>query len=164
VITWRWASGSAPIACSITVRVSAERSSASGRPHSSGGDAQWPDQAVLRAAKALGRDRRPRILDLLARERRERHRAALPDAAGLREVHDDAEEPGAQRRAALEAVDPAQQADPRLLDDFFGHGPVAHVKTRDAQHGGAMILDELRESALVAVAERADELRFVEGE
>src|SRR6266508_6779074 len=114
--------------------------------------------AVLRATEALGRDRRPRVLHLFAHERRERHRAALPNAAGLREVRDDAEEPGAQRRATLEAVDAAEDAEPRFLYDLFRHGPLADVETCDPKHRRPMLLHERGKGALVALPERVEQL------
>ena len=51
-------------------------------------------------------------------------RCGLAHAAGLGGVDEDAQDPRLQRRAALEAVEPLQDAEPRLLDDLLGDARV----------------------------------------
>src|SRR5439155_8557998 len=66
-------------------------------------------------------------------ERRERHRPALPLSTRLRDVRENPEDPGLQRGAALEAVDPVEDADPRLLHDLLGNRPAGDVDLSDSQ-------------------------------
>ncbi len=88
-------------------------------------------------------------------ERGERDRAALAQRAGLRVVREHAEEPRLQRRAALEAPDPREDAEERVLHDLLGHGPAGDVHLSHAQERGAELVDELGdEVAHLALAER----------
>ena len=111
---------------------------------------------VGRLHEALGIDGGPVLV--VAHERRERRRARLAHAAGAGQVHHDAEEVGAQRRAALERVEPAQQADPGLLGDLLGDLLGGDVLARDAHERGVVAIDELGEGALVAGAQRGQQL------
>ena len=72
-------------------------------------------------------------------ECRERHGAALALAAGLRDVGQDSEDPGLQRRPPLEAVDSFEDADPRFLDDVFGDGAARDVDQRDAKERSVVL-------------------------
>ena len=103
------------------------------------------------ADEALGIHRRPVLV--VAHERRERRRARLAHATGAGEVHHDAKEVGAQRRAALERVEPAQEAEPGFLGDVLGDLLGRHVLTRDAHERGVVAIDEALEGALVAGAQ-----------
>ena len=61
-----------------------------------------------------------------------------------------------QRRAALEALDAAQDGEPGLLHDLLGDRPVAHVDARQPQHARAVGIDERDERLLVPPAERPE--------
>ena len=91
-------------------------------------------------------------------ERGERHAARLALAAGARAVGDDPQDPGLQRRAALEAVEALQDAEPGLLHDLLGDGAAAHVAERDPQHQRAVAVDERHERVLVAGAQAREEV------
>ncbi len=104
-----------------------------------------------RLDEALGVDRGSRLV--VTRERRERRAARLANATGAGEIHDDAEEVGAERRASLEAVETPQEADPGLLGDILGDLARRDVLARDADERGVVPLDETRERALVAGAQ-----------
>ena len=90
---------------------------------------------------------------VVAAEGRERRRARLADAAGAGEVHHDAKEVGAQRGAALERVEAAQQAEPGLLCDVLRDLLRRYVLARHAHEGGVVPVDEALEGALVAGAQ-----------
>ncbi len=85
------------------------------------------------ALEAVGVDRRL-VAPLLgaAAEERERQRPLLAHAPRARRVEQDLEDPGAQRRAALEPVDPLDHADPGVLDDLLGDRPARHVQRAPA--------------------------------
>ena len=118
-------------------------------------------ERVVRAAEAVRVDRR---LVALGRERGERHAARLARAARLRDVRDDPDDPGAQRRAALEAVQPLEDAEPRLLHDLLGDGARLHVAARDREHRPVVALDERLERALVAGAQAGEQLGLLGGD
>ena len=92
-------------------------------------------------------------------EGRERDAAALALAAAHRDVGEDPEDPGLERRAALEPVDPAHHRDPGLLHDLLGDRARGHVGLRDPDHRRAVAVDQLGERRLVAVAESGDQVR-----
>jgi hypothetical protein len=100
--------------------------------------------------EAIGIDRGEIAVALLARERREGDRAPLALAARARAVDEDAEDPGAQRRALLEAVEALQRGQPRLLYDVLGDGRAGHVHARDAHHRWGPADDEVHERLFVA--------------
>ena len=99
--------------------------------HDSGG----ADQAPADRAPSWKRDGSTAgsVLVAVALQRRERDAAPFPDALGLGPVDEDAEDPGLERRAALEPVDPVEDAEPRLLDDVLGRFPRGHVGHRQPQ-------------------------------
>ena len=98
--------------------------------------------------KRSGLHRRPVLV--VAHERGERRRARLAHATGAGQVHHDAKEVGAQRRAALERVEPAQEAEPGFLGDILGDLLGRHVLARDAHERGVVAIHEALERALVA--------------
>ena len=128
-ITSRCAGGSCSIAASITDRVSAPSSVASGRPSQPrGGEAQAPAAGL--PAAGTGRDRRRGRRR--RRQRRERDAPPLALRPRLGGVGEDPVDPRAQRGAALEPVDPAQHAQPGLLHDVLGDRARPHVHHGDA--------------------------------
>ena len=133
VITARWFSGSVPIG---------------------GGDAPAGlvgEQPLLGHVARAARARRPmagpavavaeeairldgRLVVGVAAEAREGHAAALALAPRLGRVREDPEDPGLQRRAALEAVEALEDAEPGFLDDLLGDGTARHEHHRHPQH------------------------------
>ncbi len=93
-----------------------------------------------------------------AHDRREGEAAPFALAARLRDVRDDPEDPGLQRRAALEASDPADDAEPGFLHDLLCDRAGGDVHPGDAEHPGAVLVDQRREDALVTATERSDDL------
>ena len=81
-------------------------------------------KGVAGPAEALPRDRG--FLTLRGK-RCVRNAPGLTDASGLRDVGDDAHDPGRERRPALEAAEALQHTKPRLLHHLFRHRPAAHV-------------------------------------
>ena len=138
---------------SMTPRVSCESRRCSGtRPRAPGtmptrreGDRRRPGSA--RGDRRLLVRRRPRA-PRTARCGPRARRASWP-------VGEDPEDPRLQRRATLEAVDPAQHADPRLLHDLLGDRLAADEHPREPQHRRPVQLDEPHERSLVARAQSA---------
>ena len=131
-ITARWFGGSSSIAAAITSRVSAASSRSSGR--SRGGADQAPGWAGRRAEKRSGSTAASgtRAGSCSAENGQ---RAALALRPGLRGVDEDPEDPGLERRAALEAVERAEHAQPRLLHDLLGDRRLG-VKIRATRRSG----------------------------
>src|SRR5919198_4435665 len=105
--------------------------------------------------EAIGIDRWSAAV--LVRERRKRNRALVTRAAPLRAVRHDGEDPRLQGAASLEAVEPLEHADPRLLCDLLGGGGGADIQARDPHHGRMVQIDEPREGRLFAAAQRGEE-------
>jgi len=80
--------------------------------------------------------------------------------AGLGDVDEDAEHPGAQRRAALEAREAADDAEPGFLDDLLRRGVCGHEAARDPQHERRPAADQLVEGVLVLGAQSLEQLAF----
>ena len=78
-----------------------------------------------------------------------------------RDVGDDSEQPGFQRRAPLEPVEAAKCAEPCLLDDLVGDGARADERERDFSHRRPVPVDERDERLLVAAAERRKKRNLV---
>ena len=122
--------------------------------------------ALLGAAAALlmpieweepfGIEERPVVL--LQRERRHRDTSPLPLAATDRGVPEDREQPGPQGTATLEAIEPANDAEPGLLHDLLGYVAGSDVCHGNAQQGGAVGVDQRGEGLLVAAAQRHEQL------
>src|SRR5262245_40455447 len=115
-----------------------------------------PGEARVCAEEAFGRHARA-----LAAKRGKRSAARLAHTARLRRVRDDAEEPGLERGTALEAVDPVENGEPRLLDDLLGHGPARHVHAGDPQHPGSVHPRQRGECSLVTRTQAVDKLRVL---
>ena len=91
-------------------------------------------------------------------ETRERNRASIAYAAGASDVHENAIDPGLERRPLLEAIDPAQHADPDVLDHLIGGGIGGHVGPSDASQGRVVLFDQLPERRLVSGAQARDKV------
>src|SRR4051794_33322376 len=115
-------------------------------------------EGVAGAAESFWIDRR---LLVFWRERRERHRSCLACAAGPSDVDDDRDDPGLQRAAALEALEPLKDAQPCVLEDLLGHRACLHIRARDGEHQSGVAVDERLERGLVALAQALDELGLV---
>ena len=119
-----------------------------------------PSAGIVRMVvgeEAVGVDRRLGHAGWIV-QRRERDAAALSLRAGLRGVDEDPEDPRLERRAALEAVERAEHAQPRLLDDFLGHRPGRGEDARDPEEPGVPLAHDGGEGFLVACSECGDEL------
>src|SRR4051812_32581369 len=68
-------------------------------------------------------------------------------------VDDDAEDPGLEGRAPLEAIQPAQHTEPRLLDDLLGHLAPADVGACHPQHARMVAIEQLNEGGFIATAQ-----------
>ena len=162
VITVRWRLGRAAIAAWATSIVSLPTSRFSGSSDQrDGADVQAP-RSVRRAGSGRRPPSRSRRRRVAAREENG-SAAALALAARLRAVREDPEYPRLQRRAALEAPDPGEHAQPRLLDDVLGDGPVDTYIRATRSIDGPVFLDQGRERILVARAERGHELGLARG-
>ena len=157
-ITSRWRTGSSAIASSRTRRVSSALRRSSGESHSTGGRAQWPGLESRSRLEAVGVDGRL-VATLLppAPQERERQHAPLALAAGARLVEQDAGDPGPQRGAALEAVDPVQDREPGVLDDLLGDRPAGHVHQRQPHQERAVLVDQRPERVLVAPSQAGEQ-------
>ena len=82
---------------------------------------------------------------------------AFPDAGADGPVNQDAKQPGAERRAALEAADAPQDPDPGFLDHFLCYRAARHIAPGDGQHGVLVFPGQLGECALIAGAHPADQ-------
>ena len=152
--TARCRPGSSSIACSITARVSAASTRSSG--HGSGGADQRACAGLAGGVEALRRHGRRVVVVVL--ERRERDAARLLDSLRHRAVGDDPQQPRLERGAALEALDPAQDGEPRLLHDLLGDRVRADVAARHAQHQAVVAPHELGERILVTGAKSVDQI------
>ena len=145
VITVRCTSGSTAIAAATTLHRlrSDEPFLRKLRPATRcGGPVTGPPISLRRGSgRARRLTRRRRTSPPTARER---HAASLPRAACLRDVGDDPEDPRLERGTALEAIDACDDAEPRLLNDLLGDGARGDVHPRDAEHRGAVFVDERR--------------------
>ena len=74
-----------------------------------------------------------------------------------RDVGDDLQNPGAKRRAAFEALEPLQHADPCVLDDVLGDVAPTDVTPRDREHGRIEVDDGLLKGPLFPIAQTCDE-------
>jgi hypothetical protein len=63
------------------------------------------------------------------------------------------EQPGAQRRAALEPVQAAYQGEPGLLRDVLGEVRAHAERGREPREPGVVALDQAREGVFVAAAQ-----------
>jgi hypothetical protein len=115
---------------------------------------------VAPVEKARRLDDRPVAFAGIA-ERREGHGANLALGTRLGRVREDPEDPGLQRGAPLEAVDPLHDPQPRLLHDLLGDGRVPDVHHREPKQRGVVALDENGERALVAVAQPLHDAQLV---
>src|SRR6266481_6100643 len=100
---------------------------------------------VLLVEEAARVDRGLVIVGVHGRQRRERHRSTLALGPGLCGVREDAKDPGLQRRALLEAVDAADDREPRLLNDLVRNGGTAHVGKGEPPERCVMACDEALE-------------------
>ena len=112
---------------------------------------------MIRAKETLRVDRG------LVEHGRERDGSRLALATRLRRVDEDAEDPRLERRPAFEAVEPAEHAEPGVLDDLLGDGARAHERLGDPEHRRAVALDELHERLLVTIPQPFDERAVVHG-
>ena len=76
-------------------------------------------------------------------------------------IEQDLEDPGAQRRPALEPVDPVDHREPGVLDDLLGDRTAGHVGQRHPHQRRAELVDERRERRLVTGAQRLDQRRVL---
>jgi hypothetical protein len=93
----------------------------------------------------------------------ERHAATFARSAAQSHVREDAEDPGLERRAPLEAVEALQDPEPRLLHDLLGDVARLNVVARHRQHRAVVSLDERLEGLLVAGAQARQELGLLRG-
>lgn len=91
------------------------------------------------------------------RARVEGHAAVLPGAGAAGPVHADAEQPGAQRRPTLEALDAAHDAQPGLLHDLVGDGSRGHQRLRQTDQLRVVAAHQGGERRLVTGAEGRDQ-------
>ena len=104
-----------------------------------------------------------RLVVGVAAEAREGHAAALALAPRLGRVREDPEDPGLQRRAALEAVEALEDAEPGFLDDLLGDGAARDEHHRHPQHRGPVAAEQLAEGGFVAGTELRQEALLVGG-
>ena len=154
-------SGSAAIASWTVWRASSESAICSALPLQGRiGEIQWPAPAAGAWTKRSGSTEGPCSSSRASDENGAAARLANATRAG--EVHDDAEEVGAERRAALERVEAPQEAEPGLLGDILGDLARRDVLACDAHERGVVAVDEMREGALVAGAQRGQQGGVVE--
>ncbi len=144
VITSRWRSGSPAIASSSTWRAASPASSPRGTPTPPAGAPRarvWPRRPWKRLGwhrrlvATLFGGRRSAANGSTRRSRSPRVRALLSRMLS---------HPGAQRRAALEAVDAVEHGQPRVLHDLLGDRPARNVHDRQAQQHRPPLLDQAR--------------------
>jgi hypothetical protein len=102
----------------------------------------------------LGLDARAGVVTL---ERGERDAPTVPLRPRLGDVRDDPIHPGSERRSSLEAFEPVQDPQPRLLHDLLRDGPRGDVHPSHPEHRGLVLLDEHHERGLVAGTEAFDQ-------
>jgi hypothetical protein len=117
-------------------------------------------ERVVGATEAIGLDGG---LPAHGRQRGERHGAGVGGAARLGPVDEDPQDPRPQRRAALEAVEALQDAEPCLLDDLLGDGAARDVVAGDGEHRRVVALDQRLEGALVPGAQALEQLLLLGG-
>ena len=76
-------------------------------------------------------------------------------------VQEDAEQPGLERRPALEPLDAAHHRQPRVLRDLLGHRPRPDAAWAKPHQPRLVARDELHERGLVAGLQPRDELRVL---
>ena len=118
------------------------------------------EQAGLGVAVEPGRGARPAAVGtergrldgraVVALERGERDAAGVADGVGACAVDEDAEDPGAQGRAALEVVKSTDHGEPGLLNDLVGRRARAHERPRDASQRPVVPVDEGPEGSFVS--------------
>ena len=89
-------------------------------------------------------------------EASERHHPSFAGGAGLRAVDEDAKDPGLERRPALERPDPLNHPEPGVLHNLVRDSAIGDVEAGDSAEARVMLVDEARERALVASAQRVD--------
>ena len=77
-------------------------------------------------------------------------------SARARVVEQDLEDPGAQRRAALEVIDPADDPQPGVPDDVLGDRATGYVSEREPGQRPVELVYQLREGGLVTAAQGLD--------
>ena len=92
-----------------------------------------------------------------ATQQREREGPALAFATGASGVQQDRRDPGLERRAPLEAVDPVEHREPRLLHDLLGHRAAGHVHHRQAHQHRPVGVDQSARNAASSPARSAFE-------
>src|SRR5712692_4973043 len=83
-------------------------------------------------------------------QRRKRDAPAFALGSRLGAIDEDAENPGLQRRPALEPVNPLQNSDPGFLRRIFGSRPAIHKGLSQAYQAPVIALDNLQKGCLVA--------------
>jgi hypothetical protein len=79
----------------------------------------------------------------------------------LRDVRQDPEDPGLERRALLEAVDSGEDADPCLLHDFLRHCGAGDIDLCDPEKRRVILPHEGCEHRFVTCPKRVDGLNIV---
>ena len=87
-------------------------------------------------------------------------RSGLAHRSRARDVRDDPVNPGLERRAPLKPIEPAQDAEPRLLDDLVREGLRSRTGARNGAPGRVR-LHEIHERRLVTAPKRGDECGLV---
>ena len=96
-------------------------------------------------------------LIIQVRERRERQRAPFAHSAVAGDVGDDLQDPGAQRRATLEPVEPLQHREPCLLHDLLRYSAQTNIATCDREHRWIERTDDVFERAFISITETANQ-------
>jgi hypothetical protein len=147
-ITCACIGGSGSIVDSINARVSFERSWLRGsRSNCSGAMPNAPACASGRPAGSVPgrgtalrrRPRRPRA--------RRTESSSFRGGVRLGPVHEDAEDPSLEKRAALEALEPLDEAEPRLLDDLLCDRAILDVGHRHAQQRAVVARDDVQRAS-----------------
>ena len=148
VITARWFAGSPSIADSTTRARLPRQQPLLRQPRAA---APLP---VPVPGEAIGVDCGA-VLVPVADKRRERHVPPLSDAARLRLVRQDPEQPGLQRRAALEALEAGDDGEPRVRDDLLRGRLGRYVQTRDPEQRRTYFSTSAMKAASSPVRSRA---------
>jgi len=85
-----------------------------------------------------------------AEEGGEGQQSRFPPAAGARHVEEDPEDPGLERRPALESVEPGEHSEPGLLDGVLGGIAIPEVAHREPEERPVVALEQRCESGFVA--------------
>jgi hypothetical protein len=91
-------------------------------------------------------------------EVRPEHEPAVAGGPATGAVGQDRQHPGAERRTPLEVAEPADHAEPGVLDDVLRRLPGPHERAGDAQHRRRPRRDQLGEGGLVAGPQRREQL------